>query len=402
MKRIIIAIVLLSVILTVLSGCNNSLINQSSDSDIFDDIDESTESETENGNVIDDLISINPKDYLDASNISTLEEMPEEQKVTFYAIVDIYKDIVVNGKIFDYEKTYELPKRVSLEDFCISYSFARAQFSVFEDIVLSYSDAARGTFDHVDQIELNGVIKEKAEQSCKEYEIIDSMANEILSSLKYDGTEYGKALVIAEWLTDNVSYAEEVENILTADINSAYTALTKGEARCGGYAQAYDFLCKKAGLETIYVYCWGELMHAWNMIHIDDDWYHIDVTWMDNDYFDDPFINFMMPDIICKNTGHEKADYYNIMDNPDITLPNAESYKYYKFYRKTAEEAVKLFKNESLIKDKEYVVAFDNEEENKKLIEKDGMKIVDADGSEYNMYVYEWFSTASRVQFVLE
>ena len=56
---------------------------------------------------------------------------------------------------------------------------------------------------------------------------------------------------------------------------SAAGPILKKEAVCDGYSKAYDFLCKKAGLETIYVTSF-EQMHAWNMICIDNAWYHID------------------------------------------------------------------------------------------------------------------------------
>ena len=112
-------------------------------------------------------------------------------------------------------------------------------------------------------------------------------------------------------------------------LNSAYTTLIHKKAVCDGYAKAFDFLCKKAGLESIYVTSWEPGRgHAWNMIHMEENWYHVDVTWMRSGGF---YKYFMMSDDICASTGHDKAEYYwNQKENIKI-IPSAQSDKYYSY-----------------------------------------------------------------------
>lgn len=60
-------------------------------------------------------------------------------------------------------------------------------------------------------------------------------------------------------------------------VDDAYTALTEGRATCVGYANAFMFLSRVAGLETKMVS--GEYRndgHAWNVIKICGKWYELD------------------------------------------------------------------------------------------------------------------------------
>ena len=54
--------------------------------------------------------------------------------------------------------------------------------------------------------------------------------------------------------------------------------LLNGMAVCSGYASTFQLLMKLADIPCEYVSNNG---HAWNMVQIDEEWYHIDVTWDD-------------------------------------------------------------------------------------------------------------------------
>ena len=63
--------------------------------------------------------------------------------------------------------------------------------------------------------------------------------------------------------------------------HQAEGALLKGTAVCSGYAKAYEALLDAAGIpnETITGYAGG--YHAWNLVQVDGQWYHVDTTWDD-------------------------------------------------------------------------------------------------------------------------
>ena len=61
---------------------------------------------------------------------------------------------------------------------------------------------------------------------------------------------------------------------------SAYGALARGKAVCQGYALLTYKMLHKAGVESLIItgIAAGE-NHAWNMVHLDGNWYHLDTTW---------------------------------------------------------------------------------------------------------------------------
>lgn len=63
--------------------------------------------------------------------------------------------------------------------------------------------------------------------------------------------------------------------------HQAEGALLEGTAVCSGYAKAYEILLDAAGIpnETITGYAGG--YHAWNLVQVDGQWYHVDTTWDD-------------------------------------------------------------------------------------------------------------------------
>ena len=63
--------------------------------------------------------------------------------------------------------------------------------------------------------------------------------------------------------------------------HQAEGALLNGTAVCSGYAKAYEALLDAAGIpnETITGYAGG--YHAWNLVQLDGQWYHVDTTWDD-------------------------------------------------------------------------------------------------------------------------
>lgn len=85
-------------------------------------------------------------------------------------------------------------------------------------------------------------------------------------------SDYEKVLGILSFM----SYINYDYDSLNAGktVNDAYTALTEGRATCVGFADAFDFLAKIAGVED--KIAWGEYRndnHAWNVVKICGKWY---------------------------------------------------------------------------------------------------------------------------------
>lgn len=62
------------------------------------------------------------------------------------------------------------------------------------------------------------------------------------------------------------------------DLRSIYGVFVNKKAVCAGYAKALQYLLNIHGIECTYI---TSDTHAWNLIKLEGDYYHIDVTWGD-------------------------------------------------------------------------------------------------------------------------
>ena len=119
-------------------------------------------------------------------------------------------------------------------------------------------------------------------------------ANKIIKNIVKDNmSEYEIVKAIHDWIVINVDYDYDgLRNGTIGDIEyKAEGALKYKLAVCQGYAEAFQLLCAKAGIQSYMMY--GEAgnstdgweNHAWNVVRINGEWYQIDCTW------DDPLIN---------------------------------------------------------------------------------------------------------------
>lgn len=108
--------------------------------------------------------------------------------------------------------------------------------------------------------------------------------NSIVNSLITDGmSDYNRALVLHDWLIYNANYDYTYER------HAASGVLIDGIGVCESYARAYSMLLAAAGIDSMIVTgeagqdadqsTWGA--HAWNLVKLGGDWYHIDCTWDD-------------------------------------------------------------------------------------------------------------------------
>ena len=137
-------------------------------------------------------------------------------------------------------------------------------------------------------------------------------------------TEPEIELQIHDKLIDMVAYDYD---LLSRDDDNgdlgytAYGALVedsyglKNRAVCGGYAQAFQYLLQKAGIEAAYVSGYADSesgtlseqgSHAWNIVKLDGEWYEVDSCWDDIDPPpDDPNRDFY------KFIKYEQPQYFN-------------------------------------------------------------------------------------------
>lgn len=141
----------------------------------------------------------------------------------------------------------------------------------------------------------------------------------VAALIRPDMTDYQKSLVLHNWLTMNAQYDQTYSHYKPDGV------LLYGTGVCQSYALAYQLLLNKVGIENCLEY--GD-NHMWNMIRLDGEWYHVDVTW------DDPIVNGGMMgyenwDFFClSNYALEGVDSHECYEKPQIATAYAYNYNY--------------------------------------------------------------------------
>ncbi len=104
-------------------------------------------------------------------------------------------------------------------------------------------------------------------------------ANKILAKVPENASEYDTELAIHDALARHIEYTHGA-----TDEHDAYGALVYSKAVCDGYAKAFQYLLQRRGIQALVVE--GVVLeedgstsgHAWNIVRIDGNYYHTDLT----------------------------------------------------------------------------------------------------------------------------
>lgn len=101
---------------------------------------------------------------------------------------------------------------------------------------------------------------------------------EILAEIIHpDMSDWQMALAIHDYLVTHCAYDESLV------LNTGYDLIVNGSTVCIGYAQAYQDLLRRVGIPCVIVSSdtMGDTGHAWNLVQLYGNWYHVDATWDD-------------------------------------------------------------------------------------------------------------------------
>lgn len=108
-------------------------------------------------------------------------------------------------------------------------------------------------------------------------------------------SDFDKVKAINRYLVDRYKYDDSLVS------NNAYSALTTGKTTCQGYAMTAYKMLKLAGIENRIII--GDLEgvpHGWNLVKLNNKWFHLDVT--NNDALGDNKY-FLRRDQVLRNDG---------------------------------------------------------------------------------------------------
>ena len=117
--------------------------------------------------------------------------------------------------------------------------------------------------------------------------------NNIMAQVKPEMSDVEKLLAVHDYIV--LHYEYDNNHML----NTAEEALANKRGSCQGYAEIMICVMDSLGLENAFVRSYS-MDHSWNMVKLDGEWYHIDVTW------DDP---------VSDTYGYVRHDFFLISDD---------------------------------------------------------------------------------------
>lgn len=176
-----------------------------------------------------------------------------------------------------------------LPDYTISYSSLSLERATDIFLMFNYSNPQyyfiNGGYAY---IESRGILVPtfytEFQSGSKRSQATQAMKNTITSwesTIASAGSTEQKAKAAHDLIARKVQYDD---NYLTNPENpfhqSAYSVFCDDHSVCAGYTKEFEMLMNGAGIDTIALLSTD---HAWNMIKINDSWYHTDCTWDDMD-----------------------------------------------------------------------------------------------------------------------
>ena len=205
-----------------------------------------------------ELVDNSKKKELQSLYLFYYEQLTSVQKVIYEELYDFMKKPT---------SLYELKKPVKLED------LSPAIYAFMYDFPESYwmwnyryrIDANKKV------VELEFPVPEDLESKWAQ---VDAIANNVVAAVANE-SDYNKLKYFYEWI---INWTEYQENECDQDYTGVF--LLK-KSICAGYARAFQYLCKKAGLKCTTVRGQTKESHACNLVELNGQYYWVDVTWGD-------------------------------------------------------------------------------------------------------------------------
>lgn len=145
---------------------------------------------------------------------------------------------------------------------------------------------------------------------CADYNfiILSDYENEIIASnVTNDMNDYDKAKALHDFLCRKMTYKTKYLLNYKNDMPTWYFCLVNGVGVCQTYTELYQRLLNAVNIPCISVDS-DSMNHRWNCVKIEDEWFHVDVTWDDYEGKDPLYKYFMLSDEKIRSMG--RTDWY--------------------------------------------------------------------------------------------
>ncbi len=205
--------------------------------------------------------------------------MNENEKTVYNLVLDAIENYKTEISDFGVEFTLDTARKVMdyvladhPEIFWFYYNetyLYNTETMVVGKISFEYRMTREEAENRKDQIEASvQPFLDSISDTMSDYEVVKKVYENIIDLVDYDtiGLERQKKIPRNERSTQ------------PDDLRSIYGVFVSKKAVCAGYAKALQFLLNILGIECVYV---TSETHAWNLVKVEGDYYHIDVTWGD-------------------------------------------------------------------------------------------------------------------------
>ncbi len=146
----------------------------------------------------------------------------------------------------------------------------------------------------------------------KDQFVLETASGIIDDIIEADMTPYEKEKAVYDWQWAWVHYSDEDLNPITgsSDNYTPYGVLTGHDAICVGNATTFRLFMDMLDVPCMIIHSTEQGEHAWDLVQLDDEWYHVDVTF-DNGNYAPSYSYFNVPDSV-KDDGSWPWDHEEI------------------------------------------------------------------------------------------
>lgn len=145
-----------------------------------------------------------------------------------------------------------------------------------DDYILGHTNERNITFSY-NKLSAEIHVKQSYLTNAQQEQIVDERVKTLTSS--WQGlSNFAKVRAVNDYIVRQTAYTKQSA---TSEY-SAYSVLVEGKGVCQGYALLALKMLRELGVETKYIVGYvGDVGHAWNLVKLDGQWYHVDTTWND-------------------------------------------------------------------------------------------------------------------------
>lgn len=159
----------------------------------------------------------------------------------------------------------------------------------------------------------------------------------LITTLDFAREDVELELELVRWLRDRATYYKGGKNVPSESLSHNVQNLAFGnELVCDGYSKTLMYLLNSIGIPTEIVLGTGSNgAHAWNIVKLGEEYYHVDVTWSDSELVtDSDYVDYFneKDNYMEKTHTWERTIYPKCVGNTYYNLKN------FKFVSKTLED----------------------------------------------------------------